>query len=829
MTLAKNIAHVLGNGKEQKNGTGWLTCCPVHGDEKPSLSIRDKGGSSGPPDITVKCHAGCDFRAVKDEIRARGLMPKWEPASKQQRPHNGSKTSAEERKKNLVPYIWKQSRKDTEAQEVIKAAFAFRGIDLEEIHPNMRLNEYKGKRSIVCAMQYPLETKDAEEPLALHMTLLNTKGEKTGTRYQGEKKGLAVLLYNDDDRLIIGEGLETTLSAIQATKYSGMVCGDAGNLAAVTRITDRFSKVYILVDSDTKEKNCTGQRAALEAAENIAQANKGASVFLVTSDDSCFTGQPIKKDFNDLSAEVIQERFAQAIKVSDKRVEQLKLNMEWKDPLPIKDELPQVEPMREDMIPEAFRAWVTDAAGRMQVPVDYLVVPLLVVCGSLIGTSCQVRPKQQDDWSEVPNLWGGIVGPPSMMKTPALNEAVNKTLGRLEAEAGKEYQAAQDTYKADEMVAKARQKKLQADINKAVKNPKETDKSPEELAAELQKIRTGKPVERRYKTNDSSIEKIVELLRDNPRGLLYFRDELIALFRRMERAGNEQDRGFMLEAWSGNGCHIDDRIGRGTVRADNICISLLGSIQPDKIAEYLNRAVTKGENDGFVQRLQLMVYPDPVKAWEYIDQRPNSAAKNRGYKVIKALAELAVMPPEPTEDKTYLRFSGEGQAILKEWLTRLQLEKLEDENDHPIILEHLAKYRSLMPSLALIFHLIECVDIGRIPDPISKEAAETAAQWCNYLESHARRIYSLATNTGKRGGETLARKIKSKTLKDGFKLREIQMKKWSLLSSGESIQDALDWLIEKHWIEETELEKSSAKGGRPPACSYRINPKIFSL
>lgn len=634
---------------------------------------------------------------------------------------------------------------------------------------------------------------------------------------------------NDSSRLVIGEGLETTFSARQAMGYSGMVCGDAGNLAAVNRINDRFRKVYILVDSDTKEKNCTGQRAALEAAENIAQANNRASVFLVTPDDSCFTDQPLKKDFNDLSAEAIQERFAQAAKVSGELVEELKLNMEWKEPLPIKDELPQVEPMREDMIPESFRAWVIEAADRMQVPVDYLVVPLLVVCGSVIGTSCRISPKQLDDWSVVPNLWGGIVGPPSMMKSPALNEAVNKTLGRLEAKSGKEYQAAQDKYKADEMVAKARQKKLKGDIDKAVQHPKTTDKSPEELAAELQKIRTGKPVERRYKTNDSSIEKIVELLRDNPRGLLYFRDELIALFRRMERAGNEQDRSFMLEAWSGDGCHVDDRIGRGTVRAENICISLLGSIQPDKIAEYLNRAVANGENDGFVQRLQLMVYPDPVKNWQYIDRKPDTEAKNRGYNVIEALAKLEVMPPEPTDDKPFLRFSEQGQVIFQKWLTRLQLEKLEDENDHPIILEHLAKYRSLMPSLALIFHLIECVDMGRNPDPISKEAARTAAEWCNYLESHARRIYSLALNPGKRGGETLAKKIKSRTLKDGFKLRDIQMKKWSLLSSRESIQDALDWLIEKHWIQETEPERSTAQGGRPPACSYRINPKIFSL
>ena len=49
MSLSENIARELGKGKEQKNGEGWLTCCPVHGDEKPSLSITDSTDSNGNP------------------------------------------------------------------------------------------------------------------------------------------------------------------------------------------------------------------------------------------------------------------------------------------------------------------------------------------------------------------------------------------------------------------------------------------------------------------------------------------------------------------------------------------------------------------------------------------------------------------------------------------------------------------------------------------------------------------------------------------------------------------------------------------------------------
>ena len=55
----------------------------------------------------------------------------------------------------------------------------------------------------------------------------------------------------------------------------------------------------------------------------------------------------------------------------------------------------------------------------------------------------------------------------------------------------------------------------------------------------------------------------------------------------------------------------------------------------------------------------------------------------------------------------------------------------------PAIESHLAKYRSLIPSIALISHLVDG-DRGPVPlDPL-----ERAIRWGTYLESHARRIYA---------------------------------------------------------------------------------------
>jgi Protein of unknown function (DUF3987) len=71
------------------------------------------------------------------------------------------------------------------------------------------------------------------------------------------------------------------------------------------------------------------------------------------------------------------------------------------------------------------------------------------------------------------------------------------------------------------------------------------------------------------------------------------------------------------------------------------------------------------------------------------------------------------------------------------WRADLE-QRLRAEDDHPVPLSHLAKYRSLMPALALILHVIDGVDTG-VGGPVSGVAAEHAAAWCRYLEARSAR------------------------------------------------------------------------------------------
>ncbi|HWW33798.1 MAG TPA: DUF3987 domain-containing protein, partial [Xanthobacteraceae bacterium] len=110
---------------------------------------------------------------------------------------------------------------------------------------------------------------------------------------------------------------------------------------------------------------------------------------------------------------------------------------DWPKPKPLPSGLAPVEPFNLDFTPVALKPWIADVADRLQCPPDYVAVSAIVALGSVIGCRVGIRPQRNTDWIEVPNVWGGFIGRPGMLKSPAMQEAL-KPLHRLEAEAAKE-------------------------------------------------------------------------------------------------------------------------------------------------------------------------------------------------------------------------------------------------------------------------------------------------------------------------------------------------------------------------------------------------------
>ncbi len=333
------------------------------------------------------------------------------------------------------------------------------------------------------------------------------------------------------------------------------------------------------------------------------------------------------------------------------------------------------------------------------------------------------------------------------------------------------------------------------------------------------------PIWNRYKTNDPTIEKLSELLADNPRGLLLYRDELIGMLTSWEKKGRESDRAFFLEAWNGDGSLTTDRIGRGTVHTENLCVSIFGNTQPSKLFEYLNQATRGLDNDGLLQRFQLLIYPDMNRDWRLVDAKPNTIAKERATRIYKRLAMMDFTEYGATKETNdrfaYFRFDETAQGLFYEWLTRLEKEKL-NSDEQPVLIEHLSKYRSLMPSLALVFHLIDIAD-GKMKNKISFDNTLQAIAWCEYLEKHARRIYGMVSDLSKQAAMKLAEKITAGALSEVFSSRDVYRNQWTSLDDKTVVKKACDELIDAGWLR---IEAMVNEIGRPRAPCYRVNPKV---
>ena len=164
----------------------------------------------------------------------------------------------------------------------------------------------------------------------------------------------------------------------------------------------------------------------------------------------------------------------------------------------------------------------------------------------------------------------------------------------------------------------------------------------------------------------------------------------------------------------------------------------------------------------------------------------------------------------------FLRFSPEAQDHFDQWRAGLE-HKIRSGAEHPAIESHLSKYRSLVPSLALLIHL---VDEGR--GPVGLESLQRAIHWGRYLETHARRILSSSINPDLPATWALARHIMAGDLKDGFALRDVYRPCWSGLATRDEAARGVEILVDLDWL----CEKREKTPGRTKT-TYLINPALM--
>ena len=283
--VAETIAKALGG---RRVGEIWMAHCPVHDDRTPSLSIRV--GKDGK--ILVRCHAGCAQRELIAALRERDL---WQTAGRTLKMARNHRHRSPEnpdldapRRSGAARAIWQESQaaEETSAARYLRS----RGLNLPP-SPVLRFHGgLKHSTGGVWPAMVALVTDGATgSPIAIHRTFLARDGDgkapvEPAKMMLGPCRGGVVRLGEPDAVLMIGEGIETCLSAMQAVGNAAWAALSTSGLRSLD-LPRGVRDVIVLADGDEP-----GEAAARDCAQRWKREGRRVRI----------ARPPQGMDFNDM-------------------------------------------------------------------------------------------------------------------------------------------------------------------------------------------------------------------------------------------------------------------------------------------------------------------------------------------------------------------------------------------------------------------------------------------------------------------------------------------------------------------------------------------------
>jgi hypothetical protein len=447
-----------------------------------------------------------------------------------------------------------------------------------------------------------------------------------------------------------------------------------------------------------------------------------------------------------------------------------------------------------DLLPDVLAMFAKQSAYVMGVDPSGIAMAALAVCAAAITDDIKLQVKQHDTgWKESARLWVGLVGSPSMKKSPILNQAL-RPFRKIDANLARAYQDKRAA--VDSLTAKER---------KEVERPKQ---------------------ERRILA-DTTVEAAQEILRDSPRGLLSAQDELAGWFGAMDKyapgKGAMADRSFWLQAYNG-GVYSYNRIGRGSGYIPNCSVSLLGGIQPEPLRAIANDSA----DDGLVQRLiPVILRPGHVGH----DVPLGDAVTNYD----RLIERLELMQPEKTGGAISGAGDGYARPMMFDPRARTLREELEAKHlgmmraldgVSPKLAAHFGKYDGIFARLCVVWHCVEHADGLHPPREISFATADRVARFMEqYVKPSAIAFYAgiLGLSAGHDTLMQMAAYIVAKGV-DEVKARDLQSSSQTFRHvTAAEFQLLCEKLEAFGWLERAE------PGPRSSTTRWLVNPAVHVL
>jgi hypothetical protein len=432
----------------------------------------------------------------------------------------------------------------------------------------------------------------------------------------------------------------------------------------------------------------------------------------------------------------------------------------------------------------------------------------LSVIASGIGNTRVIRLKRT--WHEQPILWTAVVSDSGTLKSPA-SDLSKKYLFKVQRRLLEEHKRESAEYQ--NQLTEWRAKKKEFDKHKQGKGD-EKGAIPEDPGKEPEA-----PILKRVIVNDTTIEKLAEILEDNPRGTLVARDELagwIASFTKYKSKGAGSDVANWLELNRAGTLIIDRKTGeRRTQYIEPASACVTGGIQPGVLA----RALTPDLLDsGLAARLLLCWPPRLPKKWTENEIDPD--IEGAFHTLIDKLIELDFVEDKDGEKiPLALRMDDQAKALWVEWYDQWAKEQTAVEGELAAAYSKLEGYAARFALIYHVYAISGCDDKA----PICAESMKAGITLARWFANEARRIYASISETTEerdlrrlidfisaRGGEITARDLWKSNNKRYAGAPDAEATLNSLVESGLG-----------EWID----RPAGPKGGRPTRVFKLRTPK----
>jgi hypothetical protein len=361
-----------------------------------------------------------------------------------------------------------------------------------------------------------------------------------------------------------------------------------------------------------------------------------------------------------------------------------------------------------EIFPKAIRDIIEALEEYENYNVDFTSASFLTVFAAAMGNAWSVR--FMTGWVSRPIIYMVLVGSPSCGKTPPLQQAVAPLL-KLDGEYDMTYCKEMETYRRwERMSAKQR----------------ERHSLPEEMEMPQRKC---------HVVVDSTVEALIGALRDNPRGVLIYKDEIDSLLSNFNRY-NGSDESYFLSLFSGTPFKYSRKSNNEHIFLANPYCSIIGSTQPGRLDEQFGG---KRMMNGFSSRF-LKVYPEIDKMPSWNDTAMPDGVLEEWERIIRKV--ITVTPSTDQEGKATsieLMFSQDAKLRIIQWKDAVN-NKAYAETDSDAVRALCGKLETYLIRFCLVIQIMHgiCGESGM--DEIEPRTAELAIRLTEYFRNMESRI-----------------------------------------------------------------------------------------